>query len=460
MAKIAFLGLGVMGYPMAGHLATAGHKVTVYNRTLSKAKKWNSEFKGSIAETPYKAVKDVDFVMSCVGNDNDLLDITIGENGAFPNMKKGALFIDHTTVSAQVTEKLEADEIVEIIQELPEKVIGDVLKAMSSQNRELVSKDLSFAKATAGRMMNPDVVVVRPSHTIEVIRRYLRIRDELPQDMDKVFVVNRNNILRGNLPLTKILSAKSSDKAEDLMIRKFHSLLATDSEKEVDRLFERNHLISAPVINNEGELLGRITIDDVIDSIKEEVDQPFRQISGLSRDTFQETFLALRSRGLWLGANLITALLASSVINLFQGTIEKVIFLAVLMPIIASMGGVAATQTLAITVRGLALGQIVSGNIRWILSRELIVSFWNGLFWSIILGLIASFWFKDFDIFLIIIFSMTINLIAAALSGISIPLVLRKLKFDPAIGGGVIVTTVTDIVGFFTFLGVASIVYA
>ena len=161
-----------------------------------------------------------------------------------------------------------------------------------------------------------------------------------------------------------------------------------------------------------------------------------------------------------MAANLITALLASSVINLFQDTIEKVIFLAVLMPIIASMGGVAATQTLAITVRGLALGQIVSGNIRWILSRELIVSFWNGLFWSIILGLIASFWFKDFDIFLIIIFSMTINLISAALSGISIPLLLRKLKFDPAIGGGVIVTTVTDIVGFFTFLGVASIVYA
>ena len=367
--------------------------------------------------------------------------------------------MDATEV-AQVTEKLEADEIVEIIQELPEKVIGDVLKAMSSQNRRLVSKDLSFAKGTAGRMMNPDVVVVRPSHTIEVIRRYLRIRDELPQDMDKVFVVNRNNILRGNLPLTKILSAKSSEKAEDLMIRKFHSLLATNSEKEVDRLFERNHLISAPVTNDDGELLGRITIDDVIDSIKEEVDQPFRQISGLSRDTFQETFLALRSRGLWLGANLITALLASSVINLFQDTIEKVIFLAVLMPIIASMGGVAATQTLAITVRGLALGQIVSGNIRWILSRELIVSFWNGLFWSIILGLIASLWFKDFDIFFIVIFSMTINLIAAALSGISIPLILRKLKFDPAIGGGVIVTTVTDIVGFFTFLGIASIVYA
>jgi magnesium transporter len=330
---------------------------------------------------------------------------------------------------------------------------------MSSQNRELVSKDLSFEKGTAGRMMNPDVVVVRPSHTIEVIRRYLRIRDELPQDMDKVFVVNRNNILRGNLPLTKILSAKNLEKAEDLMVRKFDSLLATSSEKEVDRLFERNHLISAPVTNEDGELLGRITIDDVIDSIKEEVDQPFRQISGLSRDTFQNTFLALRSRGLWLGANLITALLASSVINLFQETIEKVIFLAVLMPIIASMGGVAATQTLAITVRGLALGQIVAGNIRWILSRELIVSFWNGLFWSIILGLIASLWFKDFDIFLIVIFSMTINLIAAALSGISIPFLLRKLKFDPAIGGGVIVTTVTDIVGFFTFLGIASIVY-
>ena len=203
--------------------------------------------------------------------------------------------------------------------------------------------------------------------------------------------------------------------------------------------------------------LGRITIDDVIDSIKEEVDQPFRQISGLSRDTFQETFLALRSRGLWLGANLITALLASSVINLFQDTIEKVIFLAVLMPIIASMGGVAATQTLTIVLRGLTLEQISNSNLGWLFKRELAVSILNGIVLSLIISLVTYLWFNQIILSILIAAAMIINLLSSVVAGVFVPVVLRRLNQDPAIAGSVIVTTVTDVVGFVSFLGLATI---
>ena len=362
---------------------------------------------------------------------------------------------------AEEVEELDSDDATDIILELPEEKQKKVISKISDAEHKADIKELlKYDEDSAGGLMAKELIKVNENWSVTSCVKEMRTQASEVTRVHSVYVVDNDDILLGRLSLKDLLVANPKTKIKSIYKKNVDHVYDTDSAELVASTMQKYDLGAIPVVNKKKKLLGRITIDDVIDSIKEEVDQPFRQISGLSRDTFQETFLALRSRGLWLGANLITALLASSVINLFQGTIEKVIFLAVLMPIIASMGGVAATQTLAITVRGLALGQIVSGNLRWILSRELIVSFWNGLFWSIILGLIASFWFKDFDIFLIIIFSMTINLIAAALSGISIPLVLRKLKFDPAIGGGVIVTTVTDIVGFFTFLGIASIVYA
>jgi magnesium transporter len=228
----------------------------------------------------------------------------------------------------------------------------------------------------------------------------------------------------------------------------------------VIRVFEKNDLISAPVTDNENNLIGRITFDDVIDEIKSEADESLRQISGIDSDTFEKTSTAIKTRGFWLGTNLITALIAASVINIFKETLEEVIFLAVLMPIIASMGGVAATQTLTITVRGLALGQIVKANYKYIFNRELIVGITNGFLWAIVLSLIACLWFQDWMLIWVISLSMIINLLAGILSGMGIPILMRSLKMDPAVAGSVIVTTVTDVVGFFSFLGFASYFYS
>ena len=234
-----------------------------------------------------------------------------------------------------------------------------------------------------------------------------------------------------------------------------------DSESsEVIRVFEKNDLISAPVTDNQNNLLGRITFDDVIDEIKSEADESLRQISGIDSDTFEKTSTAIRTRGFWLGTNLLTALIAASVINIFKETLEQVIFLAVLMPIIASMGGVAATQTLTITVRGLALGQIVRANYLYIFNRELMVGISNGFIWAVILSLIACSWFQDWLLAWVICLSMIINLIAGVLSGMGIPILLKGLKMDPAVAGSVIVTTVTDVIGFFSFLGLATYFYS
>ena len=237
-------------------------------------------------------------------------------------------------------------------------------------------------------------------------------------------------------------------------------LNASLNSNEVIKVFEKEDLISAPVIDDENNLIGRITFDDVIDEIKSEADESLKQFSGLSGDTFERTSSAIKSRGFWLGINLFTAIIASSVINIFKETIEEVIFLAVLMPIIASMGGVAATQTLTITVRGLALGQIMSSNYLYLLSREVTVGLVNGFFWALVLGAISYFWFNEITIALIILLSMVINLFMAVISGMGIPLILKFFKLDPAIAGSVIVTTITDVVGFLSFLGLATIFYS
>ena len=237
------------------------------------------------------------------------------------------------------------------------------------------------------------------------------------------------------------------------------ALNAEIKSDEVIKIFERDDLISAPVIDEKNNLIGRITFDDVIDKIKSDADVSLKQFSGLSGDTFEKTSVAIKTRGIWLGINLLTAIIASSVINLFKETIEEVIFLAVLMPIIASMGGVAATQTLTITVRGLALGQIMSTNYLYLLSREITVGVVNGFFWALVLGLISFFWFGELTITLIILLSMVINLFMAVISGMGIPILLKFFKLDPAIAGSVIVTTITDVVGFMSFLGLATLFY-
>ena len=358
---------------------------------------------------------------------------------------------------AEVTESLETDEIADIIQRMPEAVIEEVLSSMSIQNRVRLEEVLSYPEDSAGGMMNTDVIAVRKNHTLDVVMRYLRMQGSIPKSTNKIFVVNRENNYRGSLNLNKLLISDLSLHVEDIYEENDMAILISMDDTEVARTFEKKDLISAPVIDDQGKLVGRITIDDVVDVIKEDADETFRQISGLEQDTFVKTSVATKSRAIWLGLNLITAFIAASFIDIFKDTIAEVVTLAVLMPIVASMGGVAATQTLTIMVRGMALGQIGRTNILWLIKRETLVGLGNGILWAIVVGLIASWWFQDTLIAQIIAFAMILNLLVGVLSGVFIPLLLKSINLDPGVGGTVIVTTITDVAGFVSFLGLATI---
>ena len=359
---------------------------------------------------------------------------------------------------AIVTKDLEPDEIADILQDLPEQIMKEVIEKMSYQNKDILERVLKYPEDSAGGLMNTDFIVVRPYHSVELVLRYLRIKNSIPLSTDNLFVVSRNNKFRGVLPISNLITSAPTENIKNIMVEK-SALNAEIKSDEVIKIFERDDLISAPVIDEKNNLIGRITFDDVIDKIKSDAEVSLKQFSGLSGDTFEKTSVAIKTRGIWLGINLLTAIIASSVINLFKETIEEVIFLAVLMPIIASMGGVAATQTLTITVRGLALGQIMSTNYLYLLSREITVGVVNGFFWALVLGLISYFWFGELTITLIILLSMVINLFMAVISGMGIPILLKFFKLDPAIAGSVIVTTITDVVGFMSFLGLATLFY-
>ena len=358
---------------------------------------------------------------------------------------------------AEVTESLETDEIADIIQRMPEAVIEEVLSSMSIQNRVRLEEVLSYPEDSAGGMMNTDVIAVRKNHTLDVVMRYLRMQGSIPKSTNKIFVVNRENNYRGSLNLNKLLISDLSLHVEDIYEANDMAILISMDDTEVARTFEKKDLISAPVIDDQGKLVGRITIDDVVDVIKEDADETFRQISGLEQDTFVKTSVATKSRAVWLGLNLITAFIAASFIDIFKDTIAEVVTLAVLMPIVASMGGVAATQTLTIMVRGMALGQIGRTNILWLIKRETLVGLGNGILWAIVVGLIASWWFQDNLIAQIIAFAMILNLLVGVLSGVFVPLLLKSINLDPGVGGTVIVTTITDVAGFVSFLGLATI---
>jgi len=358
---------------------------------------------------------------------------------------------------AEVTESLETDEIADIIQRMPEAVIEEVLSSMSIQNRVRLEEVLSYPEDSAGGMMNTDVIAVRKNHTLDVVMRYLRMQGSIPKSTNKIFVVNRENNYRGSLNLNKLLISDLSLHVEDIYEENDMAISISMDDTEVARTFEKKDLISAPVIDDQGKLVGRITIDDVVDVIKEDADETFRQISGLEQDTFVKTSVATKNRAVWLGLNLITAFIAASFIDIFKDTIAEVVTLAVLMPIVASMGGVAATQTLTIMVRGMALGQIGRTNILWLIKRETLVGLGNGILWAIVVGLITSWWFQDTLIAQIIAFAMILNLLVGVLSGVFIPLLLKSINLDPGVGGTVIVTTITDVAGFVSFLGLATI---
>lgn len=358
---------------------------------------------------------------------------------------------------ADATKDLESDDAADILQDLPEEVVDSVLDSMDAQNRERLASILSYPEDDAGGLMNIDVLPVRADVSLDVVSRYLRQLGKIPDQTDNLMVVDRENHYLGVLPLADILTRKPESSVGESMIEEA-GITADTSKQEVARIFEQRDWFSAGVIDENGKLLGRITVDDVVDVIQEEAEQTVKNMAGLGGDDmFAPVLISARRRSIWLGINLLTAILASWVIGRFSDTLEQLVALAILMPIVASMGGIAGGQTLTIATRGIALGQLSRSNSRSLIMKEIAVGIFNGLVWSAAVAVIAGFWFSDISLGYIIGLAMSINLIIAALAGAMIPLTLNRFGVDPAIAGGVILTTVTDVVGFMTFLGLATL---
>ncbi len=362
----------------------------------------------------------------------------------------------------ELTEGLETDDVVDILQQLPEKITQEVLGAMTEQDRARVEIVLAYDEDTAGGLTNTDTITVRPSVTVDVVLRYLRRHVELPPSTDALIVVNRKDHFLGMLPLATILTADPATTVRDVMMTDTNAIPATMPDSEVAKLFEQNDWVSAPVVDDQGTLLGRITIDDVVDVIRESADHSFMSLAGLDEeeDTFSPVMRTIPRRAIWLGINLLTVIFVASVIKLFQDTLDQVVTLAILMPIVASMGGVAGTQTLTVVIRGMAVGHIGWSNMRWLLSREVRVGLLNGCLWAVVMGAVAAVWFDDLLLAYIIAAAMLLNLVVAALAGAMLPIILKQMKIDPALAGGVTLTTITDVVGFVAFLGLATYFYA
>lgn len=386
-----------------------------------------------------------------------------GEVLQFLNEEIAADFLRHKNAEeiASAFEGFESDDIADILQELPDNVMRRVLESLDDQNRHRIETILSYSEDTAGGLMSTDIITIRPDISLDVVLRYLRRHESLPEATDKLHVVNRSGQLVGLLPITHLLIKDPGISVREAMITDADAILADTPAREVALTFEREDLVTAPVVDDNGILLGRITIDDVVDVIREEADHSLMGMAGLDdyEDTFAPVWKTTRRRAVWLGINLLTAFLASGVIGLFEGTLEKVVALAVLMPIVASMGGIAGNQTLTLVIRGMALGHVGSANSRWLLTKEISVGFLNGIMWSVVVGVVASFWFDDLLLGGVLAAAMIINLIIAALAGASLPMLLEKVGIDPALSGGVILTTITDVVGFCSFLGLATLLY-
>jgi len=357
------------------------------------------------------------------------------------------------------TEGLDIDDLADFIQSLPDRVTTLVLTSLDAQRRDRLESVLAYPEDSAGGLMNTDTITVRYEVTLDVVLRYLRALGEMPDNTDSLIVISRNNDYLGLLPLSKLLTSDTNLTVSKVMTQTTKAIKASTEDNEVAKIFETHDLISAPVVDENGKLLGRITIDDVVDVIRDEADHSVLSMAGLNEeeDLFAPVIPSARRRAVWLGINLITAFMASWVVSNFEGTLEKVVTIAVLMNVVASMGGIAGTQTLTLVIRGLALGQVSRSNRRWLVFKEIIVGLFNGFGWALVIAAIAVFWFGDINIGLVIAAAIIINLVIAAFSGVAIPLIMRKINIDPAIAGSVVLTTITDIVGLFAFLGLATI---
>jgi magnesium transporter len=355
-------------------------------------------------------------------------------------------------------EGMELDDLADLVRDLPETVTLQVLRSMDQRDRERLRNVLAWPDDSAGGLMNTDTVSVRPDVTLEVVLRYLRMRGDLPPRTDSLFVVDRDDRYLGTIGLTRIITGDPDDAVGDSLDTDAPRIEPDTAAHEVAQLFQDRDLVSAAVVGREGKLLGRITVDDVVDVIREEAEHSVLSMAGLQddEDLFAAIVPSAQRRMLWLGINLVTAFLAASVVKSFEGTIEKVAALAALMPIVASMGGIAGTQTVTLLIRGLALGQVQWANARWLLFKEIAVAGFNGIIWAVVVGAVTVFWFGTWKIAGVIAAAMLINLLAAAIVGVVVPLTLRRFAIDPALSAGVILTTFTDCIGFATLLGLGA----
>ncbi len=360
----------------------------------------------------------------------------------------------------KITDDLEADDITDIAQALEPSAQKALLESLEPVERIAVETALSYPEDTAGGLMSMDFITIRADITLGVVLRYLRKLGELPDSTAELFVRDRDDHYVGTLKLTSLLVNDEDKLVQEVLETDIPAIQSYLPAKEVAHIFEKNDLISAAVVNENNQILGRITIDDVVDIIREEAEHIQMASAGLDEedDIFAPATRTAKRRTFWLGINLLTAIFASMVISLFDATIEQIVALAILMPIIASMGGIAGTQTATIVIRALATGKLAKSNSRSLLIKETTVGLFNGLIWATLTAIAVQFLFNDWALSAIFGTAMMVNLLVAALAGAVIPLILQRMKIDPALASGLMLTTVTDSIGFFVFLGLATIV--
>lgn len=356
-------------------------------------------------------------------------------------------------------EQLDADELADLAPDLPSGVINDVFRSLDTEEREQLRAAMSYPEGSVGALMDFDLVSVREDISLEVVLRYLRRFDELPDHTDQLFVVDREEHLRGVLPINILLINDPEVEVASLMQMDALTLQASEEADHAAQAFERYDLVSAPVLDDTGKLVGRVTVNAVLDHIREEAEADQLAQAGLKEeeDVFASVWDSVKNRWQWLAINLVTAFIASRVIGAFETSIEKLVALAALMPIVAGIGGNAGNQTIIMIVRAIALGQVGEDSERRLLRKEAGVALLNGLIWGGLLGLLAWWLYKDYRLGAVMTAAMTLNLLVAATVGVTIPMTLRKLGRDPAIGSSVMITAVTDSGGFFIFLGLATI---
>ncbi|MBD1565405.1 magnesium transporter [Vibrio sp. SA48] len=360
---------------------------------------------------------------------------------------------------AEATEGMDTDDVAYVLRSLPDNLSREVLSQMDSADRERVETALSYSEDTAGGLMNTDVITIRGDVDIDVVLRYLRMHTELPETTDALYVIDEDRKLIGHLSLITLLTSQPDVKVSEVMDDADEAISVNTSDSDVASLFERRNWVSAPVVDENQHLVGRITIDDVVDVIREDAEHSMMSMAGMNddEDTFAPVVQSARKRSIWLGANVLAALAAASVSNMFEATLEQMAAIAVLMTIVPSMGGVAGNQTVALVIRGLALGHIGDSNKRELLFKEAAIGFLNGVLWASIIGGIVIVWKGNWLLGGIISAAMMTNLLIAGIAGVTIPILLKKMKIDPALAGGMALTTVTDVIGLSVFLGLATI---